>query len=107
MLKPLRIVAVPLIAGGIVALTTASAWAISQQVLTPNGNYDFNYGSPDDKAKFDSTNKSNSNTPGFHFSVEPSQPGSFGFHNFNDRSNSNNNSNDAWDRFTRPLGNGN
>jgi hypothetical protein len=103
MFTPLRIVAVPLIAGAIIALTPASGWAISQQILTPNGNYNFNYGAVDDKDKPGySTNKPDSNSPGFHFSVEPGQTGSSGFHNFNDRSNEN-----PWDRYTRPLGNGN
>jgi hypothetical protein len=111
MVKRLRIAVVPLIAGTIVALTTGSAWAFSQQVLTPNGNYNlnysspynFNYGSPDDKAKLgDSTNKSDSNGPSFHFNVEGGQTGQFGFHNFGGE-----NSGAAWDRFSRPVGNGN
>ena len=103
MLKQLRFAAVPLIAGAIIALTTASVWAFSQQTLSPNGNYNFNYGPQDDKYKSgDSTTKSDSNSPGFHFSVEGSQTGSSGFHSFGDDS-----SEKSWDRFSRPIGNGN
>jgi hypothetical protein len=103
MFKELRLAAVASVAGAIFALMTTSVWAFSQQMLTPNGNYNFNYGPLDDKAKSgDSTTKSDSNSPGFHFSVEGSQTGSSGFHNFGDDS-----SEKTWDRFSRPIGNGN
>lgn len=103
MFKQLRFAAVPLIAGAIIVLTTASVWAFSQQTLGPNGNYNFNYGDPDDKAKLgESTNKSDSNSSGFHFYIERGQPGPFGFHSFGGSSNET-----PPDYYSRPLGNGN
>ena len=103
MLKQLRFAAVPLIVGAIIALTTASVWAFSQQTVQPNGNYNFNYGDPDDKTKFnDSTNKSDSNSPGFHFSIQSGQTGPFGFHSFGGSSNPTPPAPD----YSRPLGNG-
>jgi hypothetical protein len=98
--KRLRLVAVPLIAGTMIALTTASVWAFTQQNLAPNGNYDFNYGSLDNK---DKANKnpftSDPKSPGLHFSVEHGQTGPFGFHSFG---------NDKYGPpdFSRPVGNG-
>jgi hypothetical protein len=81
MLRRHWLVAVPFITGAIIALTTTSVWAFSQQILTPNGNYDFNYGPLDDKSKSDgSTNKSDPNSPGFHLSVGQGQSG--GLHSF-------------------------
>ena len=100
MRKLLRLFAVPFIAGTIIGLTTASAWAFTQQILTPNGNYDFNYGPADDKDKSDkSTSKSDPNSSGFHFSVERGQTGPFGYHGFGGDSN-------AAPDYSRPLGNG-
>jgi hypothetical protein len=103
MFKQLRFAAVPLIAGAIIVLTTASVWAFSQQTLVPSGNYNFNYGDPDDKAKLgEGTNKSESNSPGFHFSIERGQTtGPFGFHSFGDSNNAT-----FPDYYPRP-GNGN
>jgi hypothetical protein len=72
MSKRLWLAAVPLVAGAILALTTGSAWAWTQQTVAPNGNgnYNFNYGPTDDKYKSgDSTNKSDPNSPGFHFNA--------------------------------------
>jgi hypothetical protein len=103
MFKQLRFAAVPLFAGAIIALTTTSVWAFSQQTLGPNGNYNFNYGDPDDKAKLDeSKNKSDPNSPGFHFSVESGQSGPSGFRSFGGSSNPT-----PPDYYARPLGNGN
>ena len=103
MFEQLRFAAVPLIAGTIVVLTTASVWAFSQQTLGPGGNYNFNYGDPDDKAKLgDSTNKSDSNSPQFRFNIERGQSEPFGFHSFGGSSNEK-----APDYYSRPLGNGN
>jgi len=103
MFKQLRFATVPLIAGAIIVLTTASVWAFSQQTLGPNGNYNFNYGDPDDKARLGgSTNKSDSISPRFHFSIERDQTGPFGFHSFGGGSNAT-----APDYYSRPLGNGN
>jgi hypothetical protein len=103
MFKQLRFAAVPLIAGAIIVLTTASVWAFSQQTLSPSGNYNFNYSGPDDKAKLgESTNKPDSNSPGFHFSIERGQTGPFGFHSFGDSNNAT-----FPDYYPRPLGNGN
>jgi hypothetical protein len=81
MLRLLSLVAVPLIAGAVIAQTTVPARAFTQQTLTPNGNYDFNYGPLDDKNKSgDSSNKSDPNSPGFHFDVQHGE--SNGFHSF-------------------------
>ena len=102
MFKQLRFAAVSLITGAIIALTTASVWAFSQQTVGPSGNYNFNYGDPDDKAKLgESANKSDSNSPGFHFSIERGQTGPFGFHSFGDSNNAT-----APDYYSRTL-NGN
>jgi hypothetical protein len=100
MFKQLRFAAVSLITGAIIALTTAPVWAFSQQTLGPNGNYNFNYSDPDDKAKLgESTNKSDPNSPGFHFYIERSQPGQFGSHGFGDSNNST-----PPDYFSQPPG---
>jgi hypothetical protein len=91
MLEQLRFAAVALIAGAIIALTIAPVWAFSLQTVQPNGNYDFNYGPLDQKKLDDSTNKSDPNSPGFHFSIEsvqPGQTGPFGFQGFGGSSNS-------------------
>ena len=86
MLRRLWLVAVPFFAGAIIALTTAPVWAFSQQTITPNGNYDFNYGSLDDKSKSGgSTNKSDPNSPGFHFDVQQGPSGEL--HSFGGASN--------------------
>jgi hypothetical protein len=103
MVKQLRFASVPLLAGAIIALTTPSVWAFSQQTVAPNGNYNFNYGDPDDKAKLnDSTNKSDSNSSGFHFYMGSGQQGPFGFHSSGDSNNAT-----PPDYYSRPLGNGN
>ena len=102
MSKRLRLAAVAFIAGATIALVTASAWAFTQETLYPNGNYNFNFGPMDGKAKSgESTSKSDPNSPGFHFSVEGSQQASpFGFRSFG-----------GDDKpevpGSRPLGNGN
>jgi hypothetical protein len=91
----LRFAAVPMIAAAIIALTTASGWAFSQQMLGPggNGNYNFNYSDPDHPAtNSQSTPPSDSNGPGFHFSIEQGQTGPFsgfqsGNHSFGNSSN--------------------
>jgi hypothetical protein len=104
MVKRLRFAAVPLIAGVTIALTTASAWAFSQQTVTPNGNYNFNYTSPDDKTKpGDSTNKFDSGNPSFHFSIDRGQTssGPFGFRSFGGSDN------DKAPDFYTPHGGGN
>ena len=82
MFKRRWLVAVPFVAGAIIALTTEPVWAWTQQNVTPNGNYNFNYGPTDDKYKSgNSTNKSHPNSPGFHFGVQ--QGGESGsFHSF-------------------------
>ncbi len=101
MSKQLRFAAAPLIAAGIIVFTTAAASAFSQQTLTPNGNYNFNYGPLDDKAELkDSADKSNPVSPVFHFSIQRGQTGPFGFHSFQD------NTNAKPPDFSRPLGNG-
>jgi hypothetical protein len=102
MFRQFRFAAAPLIAGAIIALTSASAWAFSQQTIAPNGNYDFSYGPLDGKTKSDdNTNKSDPSSPGFHFSVQGGQTDQFGFHSFGG-------SNDPPPvPYARPLGNGN
>jgi hypothetical protein len=107
MVKQLRFAAVPVIAGAMIALTTVSVWAFSQQTVVPNDTYNFNYGVPDDKAKLgDSINKSDPNSPGLHFSIERGQgmdrgqSAPFGFHSFGDGGNAG-----PSDYVSRPLGN--
>ena len=103
MFKQLRLAAVPLITGAIIGLTATSVWAFSQQTLGPNGNYNFNYSDPDNKAKLgESANKSDSNSSGFHFYIERGQTESFGFHSFEDSDNPK-----FPDYYPRPFGNGN
>ena len=86
MLRRLWLVAVPVIAGAIIALTTTSVWAWTQQTTTPNGNYNFDYGPLDDKSKSgDSTNKFDLHSPGFHFGVQQGPSGRF--HSFGGDSN--------------------
>jgi hypothetical protein len=102
MRKELRFAAVPLIAAATIVLTASSVWAFSQQTVTPNGNYNFNYGNPDDKAKLgEGTNKSDANGPTFHFSIDRDQTSSFGFRSFGDS-----NKSTAPDFYT-PHGGGN
>ena len=101
MLRRLWLVAVPVIAGTTIALTTTSVLAWTQQAVSPNGNYNFNYGPLDDKSKSgDSTNKSDPNSPGFHFSIERGQTAPFGFRSFGGDSNA------TPPDYSRPLGNG-
>jgi len=104
MSKWLRLAAVPVVAGAVIALTTASVWAFTQETLNPNGNYSFNYGPLDGKTKSDdSTNKFDPNSPGFHFNVDHGQQTSpFSFHSFG-----NDNSSNTGNYFHEPLGNGN
>jgi hypothetical protein len=78
MVRRLWLVAVPFVVGTAIALTTSSVWAFTKETVTPNGNYDFNYGATDDKYKSgDSTNKSDPNSPGLHFNVQHGETGSF------------------------------
>ena len=101
MSKQFRLAAIPLIAGVAVVITTAAASAFSQQTVGPNGNYEFNYGPLDDKAKLnDSAKTTDPNSPGFHFSVGSGQTDRFGFHNFGDDSKF------GPPDYSRPLGNG-
>jgi hypothetical protein len=76
----LRLAAVPLVAAAIIASSSVSGWAFSQQTLTPpaNGNYNFNYSDPDHPATNGlSTLPSDPNGPGFHFSIEQGQTAPF------------------------------
>ena len=71
----LRFAAVAMIAAAIIASTTASGWAFSQQTLSlgpeGNGNYNFNYSDPNHPAtNSQSTPQFDSNSPTFHFSIE-------------------------------------
>jgi hypothetical protein len=77
----LRFAAVAMIAAAIIAATTASGWAFSQQMISPdaNGNYNFNYTDPNHPAtSSQSAHPSESNSLGFHFSVEHGQTAPFG-----------------------------
>jgi hypothetical protein len=77
----LRFAAVAMIAAAIIAATTASGWAFSQQMISPdaNGNYNFNYTDPNHSATTSqSAHPSESNSQGFHFSIEHGQTGPFG-----------------------------
>ena len=77
----LRFAAVAMIAAAIIAATTASGWAFSQQTISPdaNGNYNFNYTDPNHPATTSqSAHPSESNSLGFHFSVEHGQTGPLG-----------------------------
>jgi hypothetical protein len=98
-----------MIAAAIIALTTASGWAFSQQMLGPggNGNYNFNYSDPDHQASTSqSTPPSDSNSPGFHFSIEQGQTAPFsGFQSGNHFGNSGNAT--APEYYIQPPGNGN
>jgi hypothetical protein len=76
----LRLAAIPVIAAAIIASSTVSGWAFSQQTLGPgaNGNYDFNYSDPDHPATNGlSTLPSDPNSPGFHFSIDQGQNAPF------------------------------
>jgi hypothetical protein len=103
MSKRMRFAVVPLVAGAIVALATASAWAFTQETLYPNGNYNFNFGPLDDKGKSSGfTSKSDdSNGPGWHFNVQGGNQSGSGFRSFN----SNDDKPDV--PGSRPIGNGN
>src|SRR5271154_7072795 len=103
----IRFAAIAMIAAAIIASTTASGWAFSQQTLGPgeSGNYNFNYSDPDHQTTT-STRPSDSNSPGFHFSVQQGQTGPFGFQSGN-RSFGNSGNATAPDYYSRPPGNGN
>jgi hypothetical protein len=105
----LRFAAALMIAAAIIASTTASGWAFSQQMLGPggNGNYNFNYSDPDHQATTSqSTPPSDPNGPGFHFSIEQGQTGPFsGFQNGNHFGNSGNATSPEY--YIQPRGNGN
>jgi hypothetical protein len=101
--KRMRFAVVPFIAGAVVALTTASAGAFTQQTLYPNGNYNFDYGPLDNKTKSGwSTDKSDDpNSSGFHFGIQGgTQTSPYGFHSFGG-------DNVPEPPGYRPLGNGN
>jgi hypothetical protein len=102
----LRFAAIPAIAAAMIAATTASGWAFSQQTLGPgeSGNYNFNYTDPNRQAT-PGTRPSDSNSSGFHFSVQQGQTGPFGFQSGSHFGNSGNAT--APDYYARPLGNGN
>jgi hypothetical protein len=101
-LAAVPLIAVSLIAGVMIASATGPVWAFTQQTLNPNGNYNFDYGPLDDKAKSGgSTNNPDSNSSGFHFSVQGGQQASpYGFHSFGG-------DNPPEPPGYRPLGNGN
>ena len=76
----LRFAAALMIAAAMIAWTTASGWAFTQQTITPgaNGNYNFNYSDPDHPASgSQSPFQSDPNSPGFHFSIEHGETAPF------------------------------
>jgi hypothetical protein len=106
----LRFAAVPMIAAAIIASTTASGWAFSQQTLTPpaNGNYNFNYSDPDHPATSgQSTLPSDSNGSGFHFSVEQGQTAPFSGFQSGNRSFNNSADPTSPGFYIQPRGDGN
>ena len=104
----LRFATIPIIAAAVIASTTASGWAFSQQMLGPgdNGNYNFNYSDPAHQAATSqSTPPSDPNSQGFHFSVEGGQTGPF--NGFQSGSHSFNNSGDPTSSYFHPPNAGN
>jgi len=99
--------AVGLCAVGILSLTVASAWAFSQQTVSPGDGGNYNFGDPD-KQIADPDNQSSgqgtrpfgSNGPTLQFGVQQGSGVSFG------RSNDYNNSTTP-DPYFRTLNNGN
>jgi hypothetical protein len=103
----LRFATIAMTAAAIIASTTASAWAFSQQMLGPtdNGNYNFNYTDPSHPHLDSQSTPSDPNGPGFHFSVEHGQSGPFsGFRS--DNHFFDNNDKPMAPDYSRPLGNG-
>jgi hypothetical protein len=101
-----RFATIPMIAAAIIASTTGSGWAFSQQMLGPtgDGNYNFNYSDPAHPATSQSTPPSDPNGPGFHFSFEHGQTGPFGFQSDNHLFD--NSGKSMAPDYSRPLGNG-
>jgi hypothetical protein len=103
MSKRMRFAVVAFIAGAMVASTTASVWAFTQETLNPNGNYNFNFGPLDGKGTSNgfTTKPDDPNSPGLHFNLQGGQQTSpFGFRSFG--------GDDKPDvPGSRPLGNGN
>ena len=96
------VIAGTMLAGGMLAISTVAACAFSQQVVTPNGNYNFDYGPLNDKAKLnDSAKTSDPNSPGLHFSIRGAETDQFGPHDFLD-----DNSHAGPPDASRLLGNG-
>jgi hypothetical protein len=106
----LQFAAVPMIAAGIIASTTSSGWAFTQQMLGSgeNGNYNFNYSDPDHQGTTSqSTSPFDSNGPGFHFHIEQGQTGPFsGFQSGNHFDGHSGNPTDP-EYYIQPRGNGN
>jgi hypothetical protein len=106
----LRFAAVPMIAAAIIASTTASGWAFSQQTLGPggNGNYNFNYSDPDHQTTTSqSILPSDSNGSGFHFSIEQGQTEPFSGFQSGNHSFGNSSSPTAPEYYIQRPGNGN
>jgi hypothetical protein len=79
-LMRLRYAAAPIIAAAIIASTTATGWAFTQEMLAPGsaGNYNFNYSDPDHPAtNGQSTLPSSSNSPQFQFNIDHGQTAPF------------------------------
>ena len=106
----LRFAAVPVIAAAIIAVTTASGWAFTQQMLGTgeNGNYNFNYTPPDRPATSGlSTSPFDSNISRFHFSIESGQTSPFSGFQGGNHSLGNSGSPTDPRYYIQPQGNGN
>jgi hypothetical protein len=103
----LRYATIPMIAAAAIGLTTASAWAFSQQILTPagDGNYNFNYTDPSHPRPGSQSTPSDPNGSGFHFSVESGQTGPFSGFRSDNHFFDNSDKSPAPD-YSRPIGNG-
>jgi hypothetical protein len=100
----LRFATIPMVAAVIIASTTASAWAFSQEMLGPTGgNYNFDYTDPSHPHPDSQSTPSDPNGPGFHFSFEHGQTGLSGFRSDNHFFD-NSDKSPAPD-YSRPLGN--
>jgi hypothetical protein len=106
----LRLAAAATIAAAIIASTTASGWAFTQQMLGTgeNGNYNFNYSDPDHQAApSQSTNPFDSTSPGFHFSIEHGQTAPFSGFQSGEHFYGNGGNATAPEYYIQPRGNGN
>ena len=99
--KRIRFVAAPLIVAALVPVTTASAWAFSQETVQPGGNSNSTFGDPNDR--FTTGNGAHpfgSNGPVVQFGVQQGPGAPFGRF----QGNSDNNNWSPLDSFSNPRG---